>query len=142
MKNDISKDWRKCILHISIGIIYIWFGLLKFFPDVSPAEALAKQTIDILSLGLIPSSISYTVLAVWETVIGILLLLRVYPKYTICLSLIHMLGTFMPLIIISDVTFASSPMSLTLVGQYIMKNLIIVAALLAIYPLKLKSTKI
>jgi uncharacterized membrane protein YphA (DoxX/SURF4 family) len=136
MKLTASPDWRYRLIRVSIGIIYIWFGALKFFPEVSPAEVLAKDTIDMLTLGLIPTQTSYLILALWETVLGFMLVIGLCPKCTITLALLHMLGTFMPLVLLSEVTFGSAPVSLTLVGQYIMKNLIIVAALLAIFPIQ------
>ena len=66
----ISRNAFKC-LRISLGIIYFWFGVLKFFPGLSPAETLAAKTISHLSVGYIPSFISLPLLAVWECTIGI-----------------------------------------------------------------------
>ncbi|MFS4454965.1 DoxX family membrane protein [Maribacter sp. 2304DJ31-5] len=122
------------LLRYSIGIIYLWFGVLKFFPELSPAESLAKETISILTFGLVPQNISYITLAVWEVLIGILLLLNIYLRIVVVAALIHMLGTFMPLIVVADTAFNELPMTLTLVGQYIMKNLVIASGLLLIYP--------
>ena len=61
------------LLALSIGLTYLWFGLLKFFPGLSPAEDLAQNTIDTLSFGLIPAELSLIFLAIWETAIGLLL---------------------------------------------------------------------
>jgi uncharacterized membrane protein YphA (DoxX/SURF4 family) len=49
-------------LRISIGIVFLWFGVLKFFPGLSPGEDLAIQTMKKLSFGLIPGNI----LIVWQ----------------------------------------------------------------------------
>lgn len=43
------------LLRVSLGIVFFWFGALKFFPGLSPAQDLAMRTIDILTFGLIPS---------------------------------------------------------------------------------------
>ncbi|MDN5204326.1 doxx family protein [Fulvivirgaceae bacterium BMA10] len=137
-RNRITN--RKSLLRISIGIIYLWFGILKLFPHVSPAEDLAKDTISLLTFGEISGTISYTILAIWETAIGILLLFNRYLRITIIAALAHMSGTFAPLFILSETTFHELPTSLTLVGQYIMKNLVIVSALITIIPQR-KSTK-
>jgi uncharacterized membrane protein YphA (DoxX/SURF4 family) len=33
------------LLRVSLGIVFLWFGILKFFPSASPAEELASRTI-------------------------------------------------------------------------------------------------
>lgn len=59
------------LLRISLGIVFLWFGALKFLPGVSPAQELATRTISVLTLGHIPPSVSLGVLATWECLIGI-----------------------------------------------------------------------
>ena len=117
-------------LAVSIGIIYLWFGILKFFPNVSPAEQLAKDTITMLTFGLIPANISIYLLAIWETVVGVCLILNIWKRPIILVALIHMICTFTPLIFFPHLSFTYAPTQLTLVGQYIIKNLIIIAALI------------
>ena len=124
--------WIK-ILRISIGIIYIWFGVLKFFHGVSPAEGLAKDTIEMLTLNLIPSSVSILLLAIWETAAGILLISGYFLRMAIAVVLVHMACTFTPLLFFPDLSFSASPYAFTLIGQYIMKNIVIVSALMVIY---------
>jgi len=119
------------ILRISIGIIYLWFGVLKFFPGVSPAEELAKETIYLLTFGLIKPEVSLLLLAIWETAIG-LLLIGGYSRLVIKVVLAHMICTFSPLILLPNASFTSAPLALTLVGQYIIKNIVIVSALFVI----------
>ena len=126
---------KQDILRINIGIVYLWFGVLKFFPELSPAEDLAKNTLSHLTFGLgSDDTIPYLILAIWESLIGLLLIVNMYPRFVICIAIIHMLGTFMPLLLSSNVVFNKPFMSLTLVGQYIIKNLIIVSALIMIFP--------
>jgi uncharacterized membrane protein YphA (DoxX/SURF4 family) len=111
------------LLRISISLIYILFGILKFFPDLSPAEDLVKKTMQVLTFGLIPPDLSIILLALWETIIGLLLLLGMFRRFTVAMVLLHMAGTFTPLLLFPELTF-------TLVGQYIIKNIIIVSAAL------------
>ena len=125
---------KKRLLAISIGICYFWFGALKFFPGLSPADMLAKQTIDLLTFGLIPSKTSIVLLAIWEVAIGIGLIFNIKIEKVIVLTLIHMVCTFIPLILFPELSFNQAPFTLTLIGQYIMKNLIIITALLILYP--------
>jgi uncharacterized membrane protein YphA (DoxX/SURF4 family) len=119
-------------LRVSIGIIYLWFGVLKFFPGVSPAEELAKQTIHLLTFKLVGPEVSLLMLAIWETTVGILLIAGLYTTLTIRVVLVHMFCTFAPLFLLPDLSFTSAPLSLTLVGQYIIKNIVIICALFAV----------
>src|SRR5690348_7489002 len=57
------------ILRASLGVVFLWFGALKFFPGLSPAQDLATRTIDVLSFGLVPPDVSIVVLAAWESLI-------------------------------------------------------------------------
>ena len=59
------------LLRISIGLVFVWFGLLKFWPDLSPADELAAATIDKLFFGVIPEAPARISLAVLETAIGL-----------------------------------------------------------------------
>ncbi len=118
------------LLAISIGFVYLWFGSLKFFPSLSPAEGLAKNTIHALTFGVLPDSISIVLLAIMEVGIGIFLILNIWRKITINMALFHMALTFAPLLLFPTESFQSAPLVPTLLGQYIGKNFIIVAALL------------
>ncbi|MRH99702.1 doxx family protein [Kriegella sp. EG-1] len=124
---------RISLLQISIAIVYLWFGGLKFFNNTSPAEEIAKDTISILTMGIIPRETTIILLAILEVGIGIFLLLDIYRKQTIIVTLGHMACTFTSLLILNEASFTYSPYAPTLLGQYIIKNLIIVAALISIY---------
>lgn len=126
---------RHRLLVMSFGIIYIWFGMLKFFPGLSPAEDLAKQTIHKLTFGLIPDHISIILLAIWEVSIGVLMLVNRATKWVVYITLFHLVLTFTPLFLLPASVFDNThTYSLTLVGQYIIKNLVLIAALLFMLP--------
>ena len=115
-------------LRISMGIIFFWFGMLKFFEGLSPAEALAIQTIEMLTFGLIgPDWVRYG-LATWEVAIGIGLSLNIFLRETLLLMFLHMLGTLTPIFLLPGEVFTTFPYGLTLEGQYIFKNLVVIAA--------------
>ena len=126
------------LLRISIGVIYLWFGSLKFFGGLSPAEELAGETLKIITCQLIPHQISYFLLALGETLIGVLLITNVWPRTAIITALLHMACTFTPMIFMPNVSFNQTLFSMTLIGQYIVKNLVIISALLVLYPIKNK----
>lgn len=118
------------LLEISIGIIYFWFGALKLFPNISPAEELAGDTLFYLTLGFIPKTGLLSALAICEMTIGIFLLFRIKHKAVTWILLFHMIGTLSPMLIFPDLIFHDFPFSFTIVGQYIMKNLVIISAAL------------
>jgi uncharacterized membrane protein YkgB len=120
------------LLRWSIAMIFIWFGALKFFPGMSPAESLAGNSIEILSFGLVPASVGLPILAAWEVLIGIGMLVPRFMRLTILLLYVQMGGTFSPVVIMPDVVFNTFPFALTIEGQYILKNVIVITAALVI----------
>ena len=132
----ITNRNENTLLSIAIGIIYLWFGTLKFFPELSPAEDLAKRTIQLLTFGIIPSSISILILAFVEVVIGLCLIF--YSKKIVKIAIVHIIFTFSPLFFFTEESFTTTILTPTLLGQYIGKNLIIIAALFTILKEKVK----
>jgi uncharacterized membrane protein YkgB len=123
----MSKHGLK-LLRLSLGIIFFWFGILKFFPGLSPAQDLAKNTIDVLTFGLIPGNVALNILAVWEVLIGIGLITGIYMRVTLLLLFMQLIGTMSPVVIFPELVFTQIPYAPTLEGQYIIKNLIIASA--------------
>jgi len=116
------------LLRLSLGIIFLWFGVLKFFPELSAAESLATRTIGVLSFGLVPPEVSRPALAVWESAIGLGLVLGVYMRLTLFLLWLQMLGTVTPLFLFPGDAFSHFPLVPSLEGQYIIKNLVLISA--------------
>ena len=118
-------------LRYSLAGIFIWFGALKPF-GLSPAEGLVLQTVDWMPL-LSPRT-WLSVIGWWEVAIGLLFLFRPTLRFAIGLLALQMVGTFMPLVMLPSVTFQDHhvPYGLTLEGQYIVKNLLIISAALVI----------
>lgn len=110
------------LLRISMGIVFIWFGALKPF-GLSPAEALvAKATTWIPIPGFL------YILAAWEIVIGVCFLFERLTRVAVGLLFLHMPGTLLPLITLRGETWVQFPFALSLEGQYIVKNLVLIAA--------------
>lgn len=116
------------LLRVSLGIVFLWFGVLKFFPGLSPAQALATDTIALLTFGVVTPGVSLPVLAAWETLIGLGLITGRYMRVTLLLLFGQMLGTITPLFLFPDASFTVFPIAPTLEGQYIIKNLVLVSA--------------
>jgi len=130
--DPIITEWMSrngyLLLRISIGIVFVWFGFLKFFPGLSPAQELSIRTITLLSFGLIPDFIIINGLAFWEVLIGIGFISGKFMRETLLLLFLQMAGTFTPIFLFPNEVFTHFPYAPTLEGQYIIKNLVIVAA--------------
>jgi uncharacterized membrane protein YkgB len=120
------------LLRISMGIVFFWFGFLKFFPGISPAEGLATKTIETLSFGILTPKVSIIILAVWESLIGLGFLSGKFLRATLVLLFLQMLGTITPLFLFPHEAFTAIPYAPTLEGQYIIKNLVLISAGLVI----------
>lgn len=115
------------LLRISIGVVFIWFGGLKLFEGMSPAEELVKRTVYFFD-----PDVFFPILGVWEVLIGIGLLFRPLIRAALFLLFLQMPGTMLPLILLPDACFTSIPFGLTLEGQYIIKNLVLISAALVV----------
>ncbi|EAR01750.1 hypothetical protein FB2170_14518 [Maribacter sp. HTCC2170] len=106
--------------------------MLKFFPGVSPAETIALDTISELTLGVVTPDVSIILLALWETIIGVLLIIGLFSRAALNLAIVHMILTFTPFLFFPELTFTNAPFGLTLLGQYIVKNIVFLAIMIYI----------
>lgn len=111
------------IMRIGLGIVFFWFGALKLVPGLSPAEELVRNTTYFVNPDwFIP------VLAVWEMAIGLGLMLGKFMRLTLLLLFLQMPGTALPLVLLPEAVWTQFPYGLTLEGQYIIKNLVLIGA--------------
>jgi uncharacterized membrane protein YkgB len=119
------------ILRFGLGVIFVWFGALKFFPGLSPAEDLVRNTIYFFD-----PDFFIPILAIWEVIIGLGFLLGLFTnkfqRLTILLLFLQMPGTALPLFVLPEVCWTNFPFGLTLEGQYIIKNLAIIGSALVL----------
>jgi uncharacterized membrane protein YkgB len=120
------------VVRVALGIVFLWFGVLKFFPNLSPAEDLAARTIEVLTLGAVRPDVSLPVLATWESFIGIGLILNRWMRGVLLLLAVQMAGTFTPLVLFPNETWTLFPIAPTLEGQYIIKNLVLIGAAMVV----------
>ncbi len=113
-------------LRIGIGVIFIWFGVLKPL-GLSPAAELLANTVYWWTPEIVVPAIGW-----WEVAIGITFLIPQLTRVAIFLLAVQMPGTFLPLVLLPEVCFTVIPWGLTLEGQYIVKNLVIIGAALVI----------
>ncbi|TVP76716.1 MAG: hypothetical protein EA352_05145 [Gemmatimonadales bacterium] len=119
--------WGIPFLRISLAVIFVWFGLLKPL-GMSPAEPLLLATVDWLPV-LEPGQ-WLALIGWWEVLIGVCFLFRPTTRLAIGLLMLQMGGTFLPLVVLPEVTFQAGgfPWQPTMEGQYIIKNLLILSA--------------
>ncbi len=111
----------------ALGVVFIWFGALKMIGELSPAYDLVAATIYWLTPEII-----IPLLGLWEVAIGIAFLVPRLTRVALLLLIPQMPGTFLPLVLLPEVCFTIVPFGLTLEGQYIVKNLVIIACALII----------
>lgn len=116
------------LLRWSIGLVFFWFGMLKYFEGLSPAQDLAIHTISIVTFGLIPDTVIIYGLATLEVLIGVGLIFKIFMRITLLMLFLQMAGTFLPVFLFPGEVFNVFPYSLSLEGQYIIKNLVIISS--------------
>lgn len=125
------ERWGEPALRLSLGVIFIWFGILKPL-GLSPAESLVLATVRWMPF-FDPETWLH-VIGWWEVLIGVTFLIRSTNRLAIALLFLQMVGTFLPLVLVTDVAFQEGhiPYGLTVEGQYIVKNIVIIAAALVL----------
>jgi uncharacterized membrane protein YkgB len=115
------------ILRVALGVVFVWFGALKLIPGMSPAEDLVRATVPFIS-----GEVFLPFLGIWEVVIGVGFLTGRALRLTILLLFLQMPGTLAPIVLLPERVFSTFPLGLTLEGQYIVKNMVLIAAALVI----------
>lgn len=115
-------------LRVAVGLVFLGFGVLKFFPGVSPAEGLTEATTNILFLGLVPGHVALVLIAALESVIGLIFITGRGMRLGIWLLGIEFIGILSPLALLPGRLFSGPHLAPTLEGQYVLKDLILVAA--------------
>lgn len=116
------------LLRVGMGLVFLGFGFLKFFPGVSPIEDLATRTTHVLTLGLLSGHNAMNFVAGLECVIGISFLTGQFLRVGVWLMAIQMVGAMSPLLIYPGELFIKPHYAPTLAAQYIIKDIILVAA--------------
>lgn len=118
------------ILRVCLGLIVVGFGVLKFFPDVSPAEPLVTHAVNLLTFGVISGQAAMVVTASVECLVGLTLVSGRFLRIGLVLLAGCVLGWLSPLVLFpADLFTSTGP---TLAAQYILKDIVLGAAVLVI----------
>lgn len=123
-----ERMWRLGVpvLRLGLSVVFIWFGALKL-TGASPAIELVTRTVYWFN-----PAIFVPILGWWEIAIGLCLAIPPLTRLGILLLAFQMPGTFLPLILLPQVCYNGAPWNVTLEGQYIVKNLVIIGAALVL----------
>lgn len=116
------------ILRISLGLVFLLFGALKFVPGLSPIENLVMATTSALTLGMIPSGVGLVAVAVLEVAIGLSFISGRFLRVAVWLMGLQLIGAMSPLVLFPGELFANPAYAPTLAAQYIIKDVILIAA--------------
>ena len=121
------RRWAVPMLRVSLGVVFVWFGMLKIL-DLSPVADLVANTVYWFD-----RETFVTVLGVFEITVGTLLLLGRALRVTLMLLVLQMVGTFLTFVILPQVTFRDgNPFLLTVEGEFVVKNLVLISAALVV----------
>ncbi len=123
---ELLRKYSPTLLRISLGVVFIWFGALKVF-GLSPVADLLEKTV-----WWLPSSTTVMVLGVLEVVIGLGLTFRLAPRLILLLFTLQMIGTFLTFFVVPGMMFEGNPFKLTVLGEFVVKNLVLLAAGLSV----------
>lgn len=120
------------LLRVSVGVIALGFGILKYFTGVSPAEDLVETTTHLLTFGLVPDKVAMVGVATLECAIGLSLIIGRGLRVAIYLLVLWIMGILSPVVLLSERLFSGPNHAPTLEGQYVLKDIILFTASLVI----------
>ena len=127
--HGLLERYSVALLRISLGLVFLGFGILKLFPGLSPAEDIAAATIERLTFGVIAGHHAVLMTAIVETFIGLTL---VSGRF-VCLGLVVLTGALVgimpPLVLFTDQLFPHGP---SLMGQYVVKDIVLAAGAMVV----------
>lgn len=115
-------------LRLAVGLVFLGFGVLKFFPNISPAQNLVEKTTSLLTFGLVPGGVAIVAVASLECFIGLCFLANRWMRLAIWLLAAEFVGILSPIVLLTGRLFSGPHNAPTLEGQYVLKDIILVAA--------------
>ena len=120
---DTMKRYGIPLLRISLAIVFLWFGTLKVI-GMSPVVELVEATYPSF-----PEPLFITILGIWEVIIGIGLLIKLFLRFALALLWMQMGGIFLGLFLSPSLYFLqNNPLLLSINGEFVIKNFILVAS--------------
>ncbi|OKI29058.1 hypothetical protein A6A25_30375 [Saccharothrix sp. CB00851] len=115
------------LLRVALGVVFLWFGVLKV-AGTSPVRDLVAATVPFA-----PASWLVPAVGVVEVLAGMALVVAVQVRLVTALAAVHLLGTFLVLVVQPAVAFRfGNPLLLSVTGEFVLKNLVLLAAALVV----------
>jgi len=115
-------------LQISMGVIILGFGFLKYFPGLSPAQHMVLTVNHDLTFGLMPDRLTLMLFATFESVIGLSLITGIGLRVIIYPMAVWAVGILSPLVLMPAELFSGPNHTPTLEGQYVLKDIVLLAS--------------
>jgi putative oxidoreductase len=131
--HEFSLRYSVTLLRIALGFVFILFGTLKFFPGLSPAQAVATMTMHKLTFGLVPANAALLAVAVAEVGVGLCLFANRFMRVALWFLAGEMFAILSPLVLLHGELFAGPHGLPDLLGQYILKDFILLAGVLVLF---------
>ncbi|MEV8631379.1 hypothetical protein AB0395_06950 [Streptosporangium sp. NPDC051023] len=113
----------------TLGLVFLWFGALKV-ANVSPVSDLVAETLAFVPL---PASFVVPALGVFEIAAALALITGRWVRPFLPALLLHLIGTFLVLALHPSVAFKDgNPLLLTMEGEFVVKNLVLIAGTLMV----------
>ncbi|MGH8931474.1 MAG: DoxX family protein [Egibacteraceae bacterium] len=117
------RRWGVPLLRISLGLVFVLFGLKKVF-GVSPIAELVEQTLPLFDPAWLLPALGW-----FEIVVGVALLVGRWLRATLVLTAGELLGTFLVLVVQPAAAFQPDhPIALSTEGEFVVKNLVLLSA--------------
>jgi uncharacterized membrane protein YkgB len=111
---------------VSLGTLFVWFGLLKPFGHKTTTSLLAHTVYWGEPAIVVP------LLGWWEVAIGLCLIYRPLVRMALLLLAIRLPGTLLAFVMLPEVCFLHVPFVPTQEGQYLIKDVVMLFAAMAI----------
>jgi uncharacterized membrane protein YkgB len=131
--NSMETRYISLFNRYALFIVYFWFGFLKII-GYSPAHDLVTSLADVTISSIIPSRIFVYFLGYIECAIGVIWLFPKFTKVAFWVLTGHLVATFFPTFMLADIVWAGT-LTPSLVGQYIIKNVVIFASAYTVFVL-------
>jgi putative oxidoreductase len=121
--SDVIRPISLPLLRFSLGVVFIWFGALKV-ADATPVTELVANTVPFLD-----ASWFVPVLGIVEVAIGVALIIGRWLTAVCAVLVAHLSGTFLVLVTQPEIAFqGGNPLLLTTIGEFVVKNVVLIAA--------------
>ena len=114
------------LLRIAVGVIYVWFGILKIIGASPVADLVASM------MPFISPQAAVVGMGVAEVALGGLLIAGLFVPWIAAIQIVHLLGTFLVFVFQPALAFTGNPLFVTFEGEFIAKNLVLIAGLLVV----------